>query len=179
MGCWWTGQDSSSVATLLPEHPGYHLRRRQQRPRPYRRGSGGVAAHVERGRAPGCYFASLRQQTGSARMFHPVLTVLFTKFANDGCRTPWTLLRLPTSSAFTAWDSAPGYVLILSCLTFVIYANRRCSTSNQLALHPETVCMRVSNGLPPRSVRLDTSKWEGALCHFPVTTHHVSLSSPI
>jgi len=27
MGCWWTGQDQTSMETLLPEHPGHHLRR--------------------------------------------------------------------------------------------------------------------------------------------------------
>lgn len=26
VGCRWTGQDPTSVETLLPEHPGYHLR---------------------------------------------------------------------------------------------------------------------------------------------------------
>lgn len=39
VGCWWPGQDPASVETLLPEHAGYHLRRRQQRSRPYCRGS--------------------------------------------------------------------------------------------------------------------------------------------
>ena len=31
VGCWWPGQDQTSLETLLPEHTVTHLRRRQQR----------------------------------------------------------------------------------------------------------------------------------------------------
>lgn len=69
VGCRWAGQDPTSLETLLPEHPGYHLRRRQQRSRSYCRGPGGIAAHAERGRAPGRHPPGLRQQAGSACKF--------------------------------------------------------------------------------------------------------------
>lgn len=47
VGCRWSGQDPSPLETLLPEHSGYHFRCGQQRPGPYCRGSGRVAAHAE------------------------------------------------------------------------------------------------------------------------------------
>jgi hypothetical protein len=44
-----TRTDSPSVEALLPEHPGFDLRRGLQRPRPRVGGSGRAAPHVERG----------------------------------------------------------------------------------------------------------------------------------
>src|ERR1700733_6145813 len=35
VGCRRPGQDPTPLAALLPKHPGHHLRRRQQRSRPY------------------------------------------------------------------------------------------------------------------------------------------------
>merc|ERR1711935_217891 len=45
------GQDPSSLAPLLPEHAGCHLRRRLERSRPRGRGARRAAPHAERGRA--------------------------------------------------------------------------------------------------------------------------------
>src|SRR5690348_9455359 len=47
VGRWWPGQDSAALEALLPEHPGYHLRGRQQRSRPNYRGPGGTSAHAQ------------------------------------------------------------------------------------------------------------------------------------
>lgn len=48
VGCGRTGQDPAAMEALFPEHPGHHLRCRQQRSRPCCGGSRGAAAHVER-----------------------------------------------------------------------------------------------------------------------------------
>lgn len=66
MGCGWTGQDSTSMEALFPEHPRHHLCCRQQRPRSCERGPRGTAAYVERGRAQGCFVVGLCQQAGFA-----------------------------------------------------------------------------------------------------------------
>ncbi len=66
-GCWWPGQDQTSMATLLHRHSGTHIRSGLCGQGQDRRSKAGTTSHCQRQRNERCHHLNICQQTRFAR----------------------------------------------------------------------------------------------------------------